>query len=91
MNLKCLIKRFHLFCFQMSQTLDRSLMLLIYVDALTTIVGGSILTSTVALRSVGVAHATLCDVFFLSLHTPLFIGVVATALVAVIRFTSIQR
>ncbi len=75
----------------MSGTLDRSLMLLIYVDALMSVLGGLVLTSTVILRSIGVTHASLCDVFFLSFHTPLFIGVVATALVAVIRFISIQR
>ena len=71
--------------------MDKSLIVPMVVDTITSVAGGAILTMCIILRSVGFSHQLLCDAYFLSFHTPLFIGVVSTALVAVIRFKSIQR
>jgi hypothetical protein len=75
----------------MTQNLQRSLLLLIFVDGLTTVTCGSFLTLMVALHSFGLRSKWICYVYFYSFHSPLFIGVVTAAMVSVIRFISIQR
>jgi hypothetical protein len=66
-------------------------MFLICIDPLTSVVCGSIFSVVALLQNFGYVGSSLCDVFYLSLHTPSFVGVVSTALVAVIRFITIQR
>ena len=75
----------------MKGTLDRSLMFLIYLDPLTSVVCSFVFVVTVALRYFNVATPEICDMVYLSLHTPTLFGVVATAAVAVVRFLAVKR
>ena len=59
-----------LFFFQMSGTLEKSLMFLICIDPLTTTVCVSVFTVIVIFRYLGIYNSDLCDLTYFSLHTP---------------------
>ena len=75
----------------MSGTLDRSLMFLIYIDPLTSVLCSMVFVVTVGLRYLSITTTEICDLVYLSLHTPTLVGVVSTAAVAVVRFIAVKR
>ena len=75
----------------MSGTLDRSLMFLIYIDPLTSVICSIVFVVTVGLRYLSITTTEICDLVYLSLHTPTLVGVVSTAAVAVVRFIAVKR
>ena len=75
----------------MRGTLEKSLMFLICFDPIMCVVCGSIFIAIVGLRYFQIWNAEICETAYLVLHTPALVGVVANALVAVIRFLTIKE
>jgi hypothetical protein len=65
-------------------------MFLIYIDPLTSVVCSFVFVVTVGLRYFSIATPEICDMVYLSLHTPTLVGVVATAAVAVVRLIAVR-
>ena len=66
-------------------------MFLIYIDPLTSVLCSMVFVVTVGLRYLSITTTEICDLVYLSLHTPTLVGVVSTAAVAVVRFIAVKR